>query len=113
MVNKVLGNSRKVTDRTFGKEFNNNGKKSNQLNIYTVLDTLAEQSGPLYQAVNDLVAIRQFGQLIEKTQSPVDYDLYRLGVYDPCTLEVVSEEKVLVTTGKEFMEAKARKNEKI
>jgi len=45
--------------------------------LYTILDRTAEQYGPVFQAVNDGVATRQFIQLMSKVV-PWDRDAYRL-----------------------------------
>jgi len=45
--------------------------------LYTILDRTAEQYGPVFQAINDGVASRQFIQLMSKVV-PWDRDAFRL-----------------------------------
>lgn len=51
--------------------------------IYTIRDKVADEFGPIYQAVNDNVARRQFDMLAQQTTHPKDYELFKLGTYDP------------------------------
>lgn len=51
--------------------------------IYTVYDSVAQDSGPVFEARNDGIAIRYFRQLIDKENiPPEDYVLFRLGEFD-------------------------------
>ena len=47
-------------------------------NIYTIRDKVAEEVGPLFQAKNDAVAIRQFKQLVKDSENPEEYELFVL-----------------------------------
>lgn len=61
------------------------------MRVYTVYDEVAEESGPLYEAVNDSVALRKFRQLLQQV-SPTDQDafkLYYLGSYDRNVMRLV------------------------
>ena len=55
-----------------------------KVNIYTIYDKVACESGPVFQAKNDGVALRCFMSLIKDTPSinPTDYDVYCLGEFD-------------------------------
>lgn len=51
--------------------------------IYVVFDRIAEESGPIFEAKNDAVALRQFRRM--QQEHPVDwseFDLYCLGEVD-------------------------------
>lgn len=54
----------------------------NTIYYYAVKDKVAEEFGPLYGAKNDNVAIRNFKQLIDKTITPDDYELWYIGTFD-------------------------------
>ena len=55
-----------------------------KVNIYTIYDSVAKECGPIYQAKNHDVAVRDFRSLISDTPNvnPLDYDLYCLGEFD-------------------------------
>lgn len=57
-------------------------------NLYTVYDRLAKEAGPIFVAVNDQVAERQFRKLIVGSDNPADYQLYNLGEYDSVSLSI-------------------------
>ena len=52
--------------------------------IYTVFDKVAEEYGPLFEAKNDAVALRQFKHLIATVvvENRDDYVLYSCGTFD-------------------------------
>jgi hypothetical protein len=50
--------------------------------LYSVLDTVAEEYGPLFEAVNENVAKRSFMQLSKKVHNPDDYVLCQFGIFD-------------------------------
>ena len=65
-------------------------------NIYTIRDKVAEEVGPLFQAKNDAVAIRQFKQLIKDSENPEEYELLCLGDFNDQTIELeTSKVKVI------------------
>ena len=55
-----------------------------KVNIYTIYDKVACESGPIFQAKNDTVALRCFMGLIKETPGvvPTDYVVYCLGEFD-------------------------------
>ena len=57
-------------------------------NIYTIRDKVAEEVGPLFQAKNDAVAIRQFKQLVKDSENPEEYELLCLGDFNDQTIEL-------------------------
>jgi hypothetical protein len=52
------------------------------LQIYCIYDKVAEEFGPLYLAVNDGVAVRNYAKLLNEVVDTYDYALYCLGMYD-------------------------------
>jgi len=56
----------------------------NKSYVYTVWDSAAKQYGPLFEAVNDAVALRMFRNLIRSTDptSQADYSLKCLGEFN-------------------------------
>lgn len=63
-----------------------------KMNVYTINDRVAEESGPPFIAKNDGVATRQFLAMIrdESVLSVNDYRLLRIGEYDPKTSKIES-----------------------
>ena len=59
-------------------------------NIYTIRDKVAEEVGPLFQAKNDQVAIRQFKHLIKDSENPEEYELLCLGDFNDQTIELAT-----------------------
>jgi len=60
--------------------------------LYTVHDKVAMQSGPVFEAVNDGVAVRQFRTLMRDVHDERDYALLRVGMMDHETNIIVSDE---------------------
>ena len=48
------------------------------MKLYTIYDKLAGEHGPVFEAKNDLVAVRSFAHAL-KGAPAVDYDLYLVG----------------------------------
>lgn len=65
--------------------------------IYSIKDFVAGEFGPIFQAKNDQVAMRQWGNLIESQQikNQSEYGLFRLGTYD-CESGIITSEVVEV-----------------
>ena len=65
-----------------------------KVNIYTIYDKVACESGPIFQAKNDTVALRCFMSLMKDTPNvtPSDYDVYCLGEFDTDSRSFVPEE---------------------
>lgn len=61
------------------------GKRLGMKNLYTIYDVLAEEAGPIFEAVNDKVALRAYGQLLADV--PVDsrstFQLLDIGMRNP------------------------------
>lgn len=68
------------------------------MNLYAVYDTLAQESGPLFEAKNDEVAKRSFMNLIFRGEvlRPDEYSLFLIGRYDHENMEVFVHEKVKI-----------------
>lgn len=50
--------------------------------IYSIKDTVAQEFGPIFQAKNDDVALRNFHSALLKVPNPEEYELYYLGTFD-------------------------------
>ncbi len=66
-----------------------------KVNIYTIYDKVAEECGPVFQAKNDLVAVRMLKSMVsENPNIPVDeYEVYCLGEFDTEKRTFVPEEE--------------------
>lgn len=55
-----------------------------KVNIYTIYDKVAEESGPVFQAKNDMVAVRMLKSLVSENPniSIDEYEVYCLGEFD-------------------------------
>lgn len=64
-----------------------------QTNLYVIFDRVAEESGPVFTAINDGVAMRSYRNLVKELDQEArsEYRLYRLGYYDTFSMEVKSE----------------------
>nr|WAE43336.1 MAG: hypothetical protein [Microviridae sp.] len=72
--------------------------------LYVVYDLVALESGPIFEAKNDGVALRQFGQLMAKTEFPHEFELRYIGDYchDYCKIEVAQVTTVVASVDTEF-----------
>lgn len=52
------------------------------MNLYVIYDRVAEQSGPIFEAINDGIAFRQYEQVMRQATIPDDYMLLRVGSID-------------------------------
>lgn len=59
--------------------------------LYSIYDSAAELFGPIYEAVNDAVAARNFSQVLLKVPdvSKPDFKLYNVGTFDAKTGEIM------------------------
>lgn len=63
-------------------------------NLYAIYDTLAEEAGPVFEAVNDLVARRAYDALTsEMSSSKETFVLHCIGSIDG--LELVSNIRII------------------
>ena len=59
-----------------------------EVNLYVIHDTLAERSGPIFEAYNDEVAVRAFHRIVAKEDIAEDCELTFLGTLDHETNEL-------------------------
>lgn len=61
--------------------------------LYVIFDRVAEESGPVFEAVNKGIAIRNFRNLLEKVPDyqRQDYRLYQVGEFDNIHMEVTTD----------------------
>lgn len=59
--------------------------------LYTIKDKIADEYGPIFQAVNDGVAVRSTAQVIRDAPDPNDYELYCVGAFNSDTGAVAPE----------------------
>lgn len=52
------------------------------VNLYSILDSVAKEYGPIFYCKNAEVAQRAFHELIDDTSNPLDYELCYLGTFD-------------------------------
>lgn len=62
-----------------------------EINIYCIYDKVAEESGPLFTAVNDGIAIRQFRNIPIPPSLKNDYQLCRIGTYNTKDMSIIPE----------------------
>ena len=52
--------------------------------LYVVFDKLAKEAGPIFEAKNDDVAVRNFKRMLQENKSlqVAEFDLVRIGTFD-------------------------------
>lgn len=72
--------------------------------LYTILDRIAEECGPIFEAVNDQVAMRSYRNLVKdfSPEAKMEYRLYRLGTFDNKAIKLVAYEDPVEVIGTEF-----------
>jgi len=71
-----------------------------KMKLYVVYDKVAEESGPIFQAKNHKVAMRQYNHLIEKEALvKEDYCLICVGNWDSENAMIKAEHYVVETYG--------------
>lgn len=75
-----------------------------KVGLYCIYDKIAQESGPVFQAKNDDVAVRATCSLLSDTVSIDDYILYRIAgfdsdnhIIDDCDVKVVDYEIVYLS----------------
>ncbi|QXP07849.1 MAG: nonstructural protein [Arizlama microvirus] len=54
--------------------------------VYSVFDTIAKKYGPLFHAINDLVAVRYYKKIISSVPGyEKEYNLYHIGSFNDDT----------------------------
>jgi len=80
-----------------------------KIRLYAIMDRIAEEAGPIYQAKSDAVAIRNFRMAL-KEANPDEFRLYYVGDYDTEKVKVFGlegrPEEILVPTVETKKEAK-------
>lgn len=61
----------------------------NIIGVYTIYDTVAGIYGPLFESVNERVAIRNYNTVISKVneECKADYKLYKIGNFNQKTAD--------------------------
>jgi len=66
------------------------------MNLYTILDTVANEYGPVFEAGNHGVAKRAFRQMLSKEVThPDEYSLYCIGEVDKKSLKLTNKIEVV------------------
>lgn len=63
--------------------------------LYVIKDLVADEFGPVYEATNRAVALRQFRQAIAKSPYPDDFELYCIGYVDE-DMKITPEVEIIV-----------------
>jgi len=67
------------------------------MNLYVIFDKIAKESGPIFEAKNDGVALRNYRSLLEKEKiNQNEYSLHLLGRYEHSTMSVFIHDQVEV-----------------
>ena len=53
-----------------------------KISLYVIKDQVLEQSGPIYEAKNDGIALRNFLNVMKQNEFATDFELYCVGWYD-------------------------------
>lgn len=65
--------------------------------LYVIYDKAAQQPGPIFSAITDAVAIRQYRRLVVDQHVDIaDYELLCVGYFDRQNLCVIEECKIVV-----------------
>lgn len=49
------------------------------MNVYSIYDMVAQECGPLFEAINDGVAVRHMVQAMRNVENPAEYQLIHVG----------------------------------
>lgn len=74
------------------------------IKLYVIYDVVAEESGPIFQAKNDGIALRNYQtMLIQQKVNPQDYSLWYIGDYNSESMRVEPQkpEEVIVSVNME------------
>lgn len=62
--------------------------------LFVVFDRVAEESGPIFEAVNVGVALRKYREILKNSSvSPDEYKLLQIATFDHATNKLVSFER--------------------
>lgn len=62
----------------------------NLMNLYAIFDKVAECSGPIFEAINDGVAMRMARHTLSGVEEEKDFVLLRLGTFNRAPVELIS-----------------------
>ena len=65
--------------------------------LYSVWDKVAHDSCPPFLAKNDGVAARKFRELLVKTVTPDDYELWRIAQFSSCDMTIEPMKQIKIT----------------
>ena len=65
--------------------------------VYTVWDNVAKDSCPPFIAKNDGVAARKFRELLVKTVTPEDYELWRIAQFSSGDMSLTPMKQIQIT----------------
>lgn len=62
-------------------------------NLYIIYDRVAEEAGPVFNAVNDAVAGRSYRNLVKDMdpEAKLEYRLYRIATFETKTMSLTCE----------------------
>lgn len=49
------------------------------MNVYSIFDMVAQECGPLFESINDGVAVRHMVQAMRNVENPAEYQLVHVG----------------------------------
>lgn len=65
--------------------------------MYCMYDVVAEESGPIFEAKSDAVAIRSYYNVVKNHDNPEDFTLMYVGEFDREKCEVVANQRRIET----------------
>lgn len=74
------------------------------MTLYCIYDKAAEESGPIFEAKNDMMALRMYNG-VNLPGHPNDFELLKIGEYIHCPVKVTGyKEPVTVRSGVQHVE---------
>lgn len=76
------------------------------MSIYSIFDKVALEFGPLFEAKNSAVALRNFQMMFrrDKVSNPADFDLYQLGICDHDSGQISVQVPTVISSGSDFVD---------
>lgn len=65
-------------------------------NLYLIQDSVLQESGPIFEAKNDAVAIRQYKHLLEKSSNKADFHLLCVGSIDHNNNNIIIDPTIVI-----------------
>lgn len=77
--------------------------------LYAIFDVVAHEAGPVFNAKNDDVAVRQYVYLLRgdansRVNNPEDFHLYRVGIIDTESMVVTPDREQIPIDFKKMVE---------